>query len=103
MGCGIRDLRKRITNFLGDMSNFSKEDNENKIFSNFLSCNLSILLPYRWRYLTINTPKGFKLKEYVIALQTEDNYKSEVKIRLDKINAILDSEGAIHHLLEMLL
>ncbi len=103
MGCGIRDLQSKVSNFLGVMSKFENQNGVHKVFNGFLSCTLSVSLPYQWKYITINSPKGFELKEYVIKLKSNDDYKSKIDIRLDKINVVLESKEAILPLLGKLL
>lgn len=99
MGCGIKDLHRKIEEFMNKMVDFEK----NKIFKKFISCDIIVKLPYRWSYININKPKGFKVKDYSITIQKTEGFQSEVEIKLDSINMSLNTKEEIIPLLQKLL
>lgn len=96
MGCGIKDLKEKIGDFLAKLNELSTKK---KILSNFLSCDLSFSLPYKWDDLNLYTPKNFKIKEYSISL-IDEKYKSEVKISFNHVNIKTDAKEAITQIIE---
>jgi hypothetical protein len=100
IGCGIKNLKERINDFLAKMNELSKKDvNGEKILSNFISCDLTFSLPYKWDNLNLYTPKNFKIKGYSVAL-IDEIYKSEVKISLNSVNIKTDAKEAITQVIE---
>lgn len=79
MGSGIRLLKDKINEVLRLLSNLSKEN----IVENLIACDIDIDLPYTWTYIKINKPKGFRIKEYVIDIEDESEFKSKIQIRMD--------------------
>ena len=58
-------LITKIENFFSILT----EVNENyKLFGKFISCDLSLKLPYNWAYVSIFEPKEFELNDYVIKM-----------------------------------
>jgi len=99
MGCGIKDLKEKIYLFLAKLNDLStKNDKENVLF-NFISCDLTFSLPYKWFNSNLNIPKNLELKEYTIDL-TDCEYKSEIKIRLNKVNVKTDAIESITKIID---
>lgn len=98
--CGINDLKEKVETLL---SFLNKLNDRNHIFDDFISCDVSVRLPYQWSYVKINEPKGFELKDYTIEMQKIDGYKSKVKLYLHSLNASLTSIDEINPLLDKLL
>lgn len=98
--CGINDLKEKVETLL---SFLNKLNDKNHIFDDFLSCDVSVRLPYQWNYVKINEPKGFELKDYIIKMQKTDGYKSKVELHLHSLNASLTSIDEINPLLDKLL
>ncbi len=97
IGCGIRGLKEKITNFLGILNDIS--NSEKPVLEKFLACDIDISLPFIWTYVNINKPKKFKLKKYQIELE-EGTFKSQVKIVMDRINIKLNAKEAVLPVLE---
>ena len=99
MGCGIKNLKEKIYSFLAKLNDLStKNDNEDVLF-NFISCDLTFSLPYKWFNSNLNIPKNLELKEYTIDL-TDREYKSEIKIRLNKVNVKTDAIESITKIID---
>ena len=98
--CGINDLKDKVETLL---SFLNKLNDKNHIFDDFMSCDVSVRLPYQWNYVKINEPKGFELKDYIIKIQKIDGYKSKVELHLHSLNASLTSIDEINPLLDKLL
>ncbi len=101
-GCGIRDLKKDAEEFISDLSEFDKI-NSNNIFGSFNYCEITLLLPYVWRYIDISKHKHFSLNSYCVNLTEQNNFKSEIEIKMNKIGATTSSKEAIIPLLGKLL
>jgi hypothetical protein len=98
IGSGIKGLRNKINFFLGYM----REIEKSKIVSEFVGCDLTFSLPYKWDDMNIWTPKGLKIKKYNIGFSEED-FKSEVEISLNKVNIRSDTLQSINLLVEKFL
>ena len=98
IGCGIKDLKDKINDFLGKIREIEKE----KLFSDFICCDLSFTLPYKWDNLNIWIPKGLELKKYSIGF-SDKTYKSEIDIKLNKVNIKSDTLQSISYLVEKFL
>ena len=94
MGCGIKDLKEKIYSFLAKLNNLSTENGNENVLFNFISCDLTFSLPYKWFNSNLNVPKNLELNEYIINL-TDREYKSEIKIRLNKVNVKTDAIESI--------
>ena len=100
LSSGINDLTNKIENFFSILT----EVNENyKLFGKFISCDLSLKLPYNWAYVSIFEPKEFELNDYVIKMVGTKGYKTNVEMRLNGVNATLSSVEEISFLLGKLL
>lgn len=97
IGCGIKGLKDKITQFLGILNNISQ--GENSVLDKFLACDVDLSLPFVWTYVNINKPKKFRLKKYQIELE-EGIFKSQVRIVMDKINIKLNAIDAVLPVLE---
>lgn len=95
IGCGIRDLKEKIVEFLGKVRELEKT----KSLSEFVSCDLTFSLPYKWDKLSVWIPKGLKIKKYNIGF-SEGSYKSEVEISLNKVNVKSDTLQSLTHVIE---
>lgn len=95
IGCGIRDLKDKINEFLGKIREIEKDG----FFLEFIGCDLSFTLPYKWDNLNIWIPKGLELKRYNIEF-SDKTYKSEIDIRLNKVNIKSDTLQSINYLVE---
>ena len=95
IGCGIRNLKEKINEFLGKVRQIEK----NKIVSEFICCDLTFSLPYKWDNLNIWTPKGLEVKKYNIGF-SEKNYKSEIEISLNKVNINSDTLQSLTYIIE---
>lgn len=98
--CGIQDLRGKVGTFLTILTRIN---NEKRLFNGFISCNVTLDLPYPWTYIKIFEPSGFKLKDYSVKLERPDRYKTGVTIHLNSINASLASTEEISFLLDKFL
>lgn len=98
--CGIKDLREKVGTFLTVLTRIN---NEKRLFNGFISCNVTLDLPYTWTYIKIFEPSGFKLKDYSIKMERPDRYKTGVTIHLNSINASLASTEEISFLLDKFL
>jgi len=95
IGCGIRDLKDKINEFLGKIREIEKDG----LFSDFICCDLSFTLPYKWDNLNIWIPKGLELKKYSVGF-SDKTYKSEIDLKLNKVNIKSDTLQSINYLVE---
>lgn len=95
MGCGIRDLKENLNIFLGKINEFER----NKIIKEFIGCDLSFTLPYKWDDLNIWVPNGLKVKKYNVAF-SDNSYKSDVEISVNKVNIKSNALQSINYLVE---
>ena len=95
IGCGIRDLKDKLNEFLGKIREIEKEG----VLNDFISCDLSFTLPYKWDNLNILIPKGLVLKKYNVGF-LDETYKSEVELKLNKVNIKSDTLQSINYLVE---
>ena len=91
IGSGIRGLKDKINGFLGYM----REIEKSKIVSDFVGCDLTFSLPYKWDNMNIWIPKGLKIKNYNIGF-SEETFKSQVEISLNKVNIKSDALNSLH-------
>ena len=94
MGCGIKDLKDKIYSFLSKLNNISTENGNENLLFNFISCDLTFSLPYKWFNSNLNIPKNLELNEYIINL-TDREYKSEIKIKLNRVTVKTDAIESI--------
>lgn len=99
MGCGIKNLKEKIYSFLAKLNDLSTKNNKEDVLFNFISCDLTFSLPYKWFNSNLNIPKNLELKEYTIDL-TDREYKSEIKIRLNKVNVKTDAIESITKIID---
>ena len=95
IGCGIRDLKNKINEFLGKIREIEKDG----LFSDFICCDLSFTLPYKWDNFNIWIPKGLELKKYSVGF-SDKTYKSEIDLKLNKVNIKSDTLHSINYLVE---
>ena len=95
IGCGIRDLKDKINEFLGKIREIEKDG----LFSDFICCDLSFTLPYKWDNFNIWIPKGLELKKYSVGF-SDKTYKSEIDLKLNKVNIKSDTLHSINYLVE---
>jgi hypothetical protein len=95
IGSGIRGLKDKINGFLG----YIREIENSKIVSDFIGCDLTFSLPYKWDNMNIWVPKGLKIKNYNIGF-SEETFKSQVEISLNKVNIKSDTLQSINYLIE---
>ena len=95
IGCGIRDLKNKINEFLGKIREIEKDG----LFSDFICCDLSFTLPYKWDNFNIWIPKGLELKKYSVGF-SDKTYKSEIDLKLNKVNIKSDTLQSINYLVE---
>jgi len=98
ISAGINGLKNKINGFLGYM----REIENSKVVSDFIGCDLTFSLPYKWDDMNIWTPKGLKIKKYNVGF-SEETFKSEVEISLNKVNIRSDTLQAINYLIEKFL
>jgi len=99
MGCGIKNLKEKIYSFLAKLNDLSTKNGKEDVLFNFISCDLTFSLPYKWFNSNLNIPKNLELKEYTIDL-TDREYKSEIKIRLNKVNVKTDAIESISKIID---
>lgn len=99
MGCGIKNLKEKIYSFLAKLNDLSTKNDKEDVLFNFISCDLTFSLPYKWFNSNLNIPKNLELKEYTIDL-TDREYKSEIKIRLNKVNVKTDAIESITKIID---
>lgn len=99
MGCGIKNLKEKIYSFLAKLNDLSTKYDKEDVLFNFISCDLTFSLPYKWFNSNLNIPKNLELKEYTIDL-TDREYKSEIKIRLNKVNVKTDAIESITKIID---
>jgi len=97
--CGIRDIVSKVENFLAVLDKIA----ESNMFGKFKSGEINLELPYNWDYISIRSPKGFKIKDYIINLEKNDGFKSNIKIISDKINMPIRTKDEIMPLLQRFL
>lgn len=95
VGCGIKDLKEKINEFLGKI----RELERNKTVGEFICCDLTFSLPYKWDNMNIWKPKGLEIRKYHVSF-SEENYKSEVEISLNKVNVKSDTIQSLTHIIE---
>lgn len=95
IGCGIKELKNKI----GDILEKIRELEKDETIKEFISGDISFTLPYKWDNLNIWKPKGLKIKKYNVSF-SENNYKSEIDISLNKINIKIDTKEAISHIID---
>ena len=98
IGCGIKDLKEKLNEFLGKIIEFEKD----KTLSEFINCHLIFTLPYKWDDMNLWTPKGLKIKKYNVSF-SDETYKSEVEISLNKVNLKSDTKESINYIIEKFL
>lgn len=98
IGAGIKGLKDKINGFLGYIRKIEKS----KVVSDFVGCDLTFSLPYKWDDMNIWTPKGLKIKKYNVGF-SEESYKSDVEISLNKVNIKSDTLASINYLVEKFL
>ena len=99
LGCGIKNLKEKIYSFLAKLNDLSTKNDKEDVLFNFISCDLTFSLPYKWFNSNLNIPKNLELKEYTIDL-TDREYKSEIKIRLNKVNVKTDAIESITKIID---
>jgi len=99
MGCGIKNLKEKIYSFLAKLNELSTKNGKEDVLFNFISCDLTFSLPYKWFNSNLNIPKNLELKEYTIDF-TDREYKSEIKIRLNKVNVKTDAIESITKIID---
>lgn len=99
-GCGITDLKVKIEKLVNILDEINKDNNS---FLNFESCDISLSLPYEWKFVKIYEPKDFELKSYKITMQKLNGFKSSIDVSVNSINASLSSTAEILSLLDGLL
>jgi len=100
LSSGINNLTNKIEMFFSLLTEVNEND---RLFGKFISCDLSLQLPYKWAYVSIFEPKDFKLNDYVIKMVGTKGYKTSVEMRLNGVNATLSSLEEISFLLGKLL
>jgi hypothetical protein len=95
IGCGIKDLKEKLNEFLGKISEFERD----KTLLEFINCHLTFTLPYKWDNMNIWTPKGLVIKKYNVGF-SDENYKSEVEISLNKVNIKSDTKESINYIID---
>ena len=95
IGCGIKDLKEKLNEFLGKISEFERD----KTLFKFLNCHLIFTLPYKWDNMNIWTPKGLRIKKYNVGF-SDEMYKSEVEISLNKVNIKSDTKESISYIID---
>lgn len=99
-GCGINDLKDKLDVFLSALDKINRKKG---LFSNLVSCEISVYLPYIWSYIKVYNPKGFELNNYLIEMKKSEGYKTNVEVRLNSISASVKSIEEISFLLQKLL
>ncbi len=99
-GCGIKDLKMKIEKLIKILDDINRV---NDSFMEFQACDISLSLPYKWRFAKIYEPKGFELKDYKITMRKSDGFMSNIDISLHSITASLKSTAEITSLLNDLL
>lgn len=100
LSSGINDLANKVENFFGILFEVNKKY---KLIGEFISCDLSLQLPYKWAYVSVFEPKEFELNDYVIKMVGTKGYRTNVEMHLNGVNATLSSLEEISFLLAKLL
>lgn len=95
IGCGIKDLKEKLNEFLSKIIEFEKDET----LKEFISCDLIFTLPYKWDDANLFIPKGLKIKKYNISF-LDEKYKSEIKISLNKVNIKSNTKESLNYIID---
>lgn len=95
MGCGIKELKDKLNSFLGLVSQLETK----KVLGEFVGCDLSFTLPYKWDDMNLWVPSGLKVKKYNVSF-SDENYKSDIDVSVNKVNIRSNAISSINHLVE---
>lgn len=99
MSLGVKELKLKVEHFLSIIDTVNEKSN---ILSKFVSCDMSLQLPYKWNF-KIYEPSGFKLEDFTIKMSKKDGFKTYIEIHIDTINVYFKSLIELNPLLEKLL